>query len=73
MFDTDGNGFIEKDELKELMGNLEMEHEDWLVLIEDYDTDGDGRVSHLLNLRNSDYFQLSNSILDQFEGILRIA
>lgn len=45
MFDTDGNGFIEKEELKELMGNLEMGQDDWLVLIEDYDTDGDGRVS----------------------------
>ena len=27
------------------MGNLEMDHQDWLDLIEEYDTDGDGRVS----------------------------
>lgn len=44
MFDTDGNGYIEKEELKALMGNLEMDHEDWLSLIEEYDTDKDGRV-----------------------------
>ena len=45
MFDQDGNGFIEKEELKALMGNLEMDHQEWLDLIEEYDTNGDGKVS----------------------------
>lgn len=57
MFDTDGNGFIEKEELKELMGNLEMGQDDWLVLIEDYDTDGDGRVNPKFFVKIIDIFR----------------
>jgi Ca2+-binding EF-hand superfamily protein len=50
MFDTDGNGYIEKDEIKELMGNLDMEVDDWLLLIQEYDTDGDGKVCILTKI-----------------------
>lgn len=29
MFDQDGNGFIEKDELQQIMGGTEMNEETW--------------------------------------------
>lgn len=44
LFDSDGNGYIEKHELIDVMGNIEMDQEEWMELIEEYDTDNDGRV-----------------------------
>ena len=45
LFDDDGNGYIEISELKEIMSGLSLSDEDWQILIEEYDTDHDGKIS----------------------------
>jgi calcium-dependent protein kinase len=45
MFDQDGNGFIDKKELKAVMGGINLTDEEWDLLIAEYDTDKDGMVS----------------------------
>jgi calcium-dependent protein kinase len=45
MFDQDGNGFIDKKELKAVMGGINLTDQEWDRLIEEYDTDKDGMVN----------------------------
>ena len=44
MFDTDGDGFIDRKELKAAMGGISLTDVEWDRLIEQYDTDLDGKV-----------------------------
>ena len=44
MFDTDGDGFIDRKELKAAMGGISLTDVEWDRLIEQYDTDRDGKV-----------------------------
>ena len=45
MFDEDGNGVIDLNELKSAMRGIKMRDDEWKELIEKYDADGDGVVS----------------------------
>jgi calcium-dependent protein kinase len=45
MFDQDGNGFIDKKELKAVMGGINLTDQEWDLLIAEYDTDKDGMVT----------------------------
>lgn len=45
MFDDDGNGFIDLEELKMAMSGVKMSDEKWRNIITKYDVDGDGVVS----------------------------
>lgn len=47
VFDTDGDGFIGRDELKAVMGGIQLEDVEWDKLIEQYDPNHDGKVSSL--------------------------
>ena len=42
MFDKDGDGFLEYDEINEIMG--EINEEKWLMILEEYDKNKDGKV-----------------------------
>ena len=42
MFDADGNGFITKSELKDIMGGGELDSNDIQQMINDVDKNGDG-------------------------------
>lgn len=44
IFDQDGDGFIDRKELAQVMGMLEMNDKEWREMIADIDKDGDGRV-----------------------------
>lgn len=55
MFDLDGNGFIDFQELKTAMSGIQLTDKEWKELIYKYDTDSDGRVSDSIEI-------LSNSI-----------
>ena len=44
-FDKDGDGHIDVQEIKGLMAGVELTDEEWLELMEEYDVDGDGKVS----------------------------
>lgn len=44
-FDKDGDGHIDVQEIKGLMAGVELTDEEWLELMEEYDIDGDGKVS----------------------------
>jgi len=44
MFDSDGDGFIDRKELKAAMGGMKLTDAEWDKLIQQYDTDGDGKV-----------------------------
>ena len=44
MFDQDGNGYIDKKELKAVMGGINLTDQEWDLLIAEYDTDKDGMV-----------------------------
>jgi len=45
MFDEDGNGFIDLDELKVAMSGVKLSDDEWRALIVKYDTNFDGVVS----------------------------
>ena len=40
----DGNGFISKGELEIIMGGIELEESQWKQIINECDTNGDGKV-----------------------------
>ena len=44
LFDTDGDGFIDRKELKMAMGGINLSDTEWDKLINQYDTNGDGKV-----------------------------
>jgi calcium-dependent protein kinase len=44
MFDIDNDGFIERKELKAVMGGINLSDAEWDKLIKQYDTNGDGKV-----------------------------
>lgn len=44
IIDQDGDGYIDRKELAQVMGMLEMNDEEWKAMIADIDKDGDGRV-----------------------------
>ena len=44
MFDEDGNGFIDLNELKRMMGGIDLSDDEWKELILRYDKDNDGVV-----------------------------
>lgn len=46
MFDTDGNGYIDRKELKASMAGISLTDKEWDRLIEQYDTDNDGHVNN---------------------------
>lgn len=62
IFDADGNGFIEWDELKEAMACVQMKDSDYKSLIKEYDQDGDGKVIFIFLL-----FQIS---MNEFKEML---
>lgn len=45
MFDDDGNGYIDLEELKLAMSGVKLTDEEWKSIITKYDVDGDGVVS----------------------------
>lgn len=45
MFDDDGNGYIDLEELKMAMNGVKLSDEEWKSIINKYDVDGDGVVS----------------------------
>ena len=45
MFDDDGNGYIDLEELKMAMSGVKLSDEEWKNIITKYDVDGDGVVS----------------------------
>jgi calcium-dependent protein kinase len=47
MFDEDGNGFIDLNELKTAMSGVKLRDDEWRDLIIKYDADNDGVVSQL--------------------------
>jgi Ca2+-binding EF-hand superfamily protein len=44
MFDDDGNGYIDLEELKTAMSGVKLSDEEWKNIITKYDVDGDGVV-----------------------------
>lgn len=58
LFDADGDGFIDRKELKLAMGGINLSDKEWDKLIHQYDTNGDGKVVSLLLYR----FRLKNSL-----------
>ena len=46
MFDEDGNGLIEKEEIENLMGGQIIEEEVWLEFINESDFNKDGKVKN---------------------------
>jgi Ca2+-binding EF-hand superfamily protein len=63
MFDEDGNGFIDLNELKTAMSGVKLRDDEWRDLIIKYDADNDGVVSieTLLDLFNLFRYQLMSS------------
>lgn len=47
IFDTDGDGFIDRKELKAAMAGINLTDKEWDELIEQYDENGDGKVCGL--------------------------
>ena len=49
IFDTDGSGFLEREEFYKVMTLLgeKMDEEEFKVIMEHADTDGDGRINYL--------------------------
>lgn len=45
MFDIDGNGYITKDELYNILGGTNMDQESLVVLIQECDNNGDGKIN----------------------------
>jgi calcium-dependent protein kinase len=45
MFDDDGNGYIDLEELKMAMSGVKLSDDEWKNIIKKYDVDGDGVVS----------------------------
>lgn len=45
LFDLDGNGYIDRKELLQVLGAIEMSDEEWKHLIDDVDKDRDGKIS----------------------------
>jgi len=44
IFDEDGNGFIEWEELRNVMDIVTLSENDYRALISQYDSNGDGKV-----------------------------
>ncbi len=44
VFDVDSDGFIDRKELKMAMGGINLSDAEWKQLIQQYDTNGDGKV-----------------------------
>lgn len=40
----DGNGFISKNELENIMGGIELDDSQWKTIIQECDANGDGMV-----------------------------
>jgi calcium-dependent protein kinase len=55
MFDDDGNGYIDLEELKMAMSGVKMSDEKWRNIITKYDVDGDGVVG--LEILVSEFFR----------------
>ena len=49
IFDIDNDGFIDRKELKAVMGGINLSDAEWDKLIKQYDTNGDGKVGLTLN------------------------
>jgi len=45
MFDQDGDGFITRSELANVMGGIELDDSQWKALVEEVDTNKDGKIS----------------------------
>jgi calcium-dependent protein kinase len=45
MFDQDGDGFITRAELANVMGGIELDDSQWKALVEEVDTNKDGKIS----------------------------
>ena len=73
MFDSDQNGFIEKNELSTILGGTELSEETWNDILHECDANGDGKVFiYLYNMFGFVlilYFQISQaefiSLLDK--------
>lgn len=50
MFDSDGNGFIEKSELSAILGGTELSEDTWNNILLECDLNGDGKVSYLIRI-----------------------
>lgn len=50
VFDTDGDGFIGRNELKAAMGGISLEDDEWDRLIEQFDPNQDGKVKFRFDL-----------------------
>lgn len=44
MFDTDGDGFITREELETIMGGVPMDEMTWKAILEESDVNRDGKV-----------------------------
>lgn len=45
VFDRDGDGFIEKEELEQVMGGVNIDEQTWKELLQECDSNGDGKIS----------------------------
>lgn len=52
IFDLDGDGFITKAELANVMGGIELDDNAWMKLVKEVDSNSDGKISRdeFLNL-----------------------
>jgi len=48
LFDQDGDGFITRFELANVMGGIELDDAQWKALVEECDTNKDGKVNSML-------------------------
>lgn len=48
MFDTDGDGFITKEELETIMGGVPMDEMTWKAILEESDINKDGKVGFFI-------------------------
>lgn len=65
MFDDDGNGYIDLEELKLAMSGVKLSDEEWKSIITKYDVDGDGVVSFVTEAGLT--FEIS---VDEFKELL---
>ena len=56
MFDQDGDGFITRAELANVMGGIELDDSQWRALVEEVDTNKDGKVTSLFDEFSHPFF-----------------
>ena len=62
LFDEDGDGFIDLEEMKNAMSGVTLSDEEWMELINQFDQDNDGKVIYLLKFKIS-FEEFSNMLI----------